>query len=100
MPDTNYPKEFLRLLKLRLPEMLSTLQRLVLAESPSLEKEPADLCCDLLAAEWHKRGASVEHLLQKHRGDHVRIISWPRKSPPHSHFPLLRHYHPPYLSRS
>ena len=68
MPDTNYPKEFLRRLKLRLPEMLSTLQRLVLAESPSLEKEPADLCCDLLAAEWHKRGASVERIMQKLRG--------------------------------
>ena len=43
--------------------MLSTLQRLVLAESPSLEKEPADRCCDILAAEWHKRGASVERIV-------------------------------------
>ncbi len=98
MPDTNYPKEFLRLLKLRLPEMLSTLQRLVLAESPSLEKEPADLCCDLLAAEWHKRGASVEHILQKHRGDQLRIIWWPRKSRPAGQFLVLGHYDTVYSS--
>ena len=68
MSDTNYPKEFLRLLKPRLPEMLSTLQKLVLAESPSLEKEPADRCCDMLAAEWRKRGARVE----RHRAEESR----------------------------
>ena len=35
MPDTNHPNEFLRALKPRLPEMLSTLQKRVLTESPS-----------------------------------------------------------------
>jgi len=98
MPDTNYPREFLRRLKLRLPEMLSTLQRLVLAESPSLEKEPADLCCDLLAAEWHKRGASVERILQKHRGDQLRIIWWPQKSRPAGQLLVLGHYDTVYSS--
>jgi glutamate carboxypeptidase len=98
MPVTNYPKEFLRRLKLRLPEMLSTLQRLVLAESPSLEKEPADLCCDLLAAEWHKRGASVERILQKHRGDQLRIIWWSQKSRPAGQLLVLGHYDTVYSS--
>jgi glutamate carboxypeptidase len=92
MPDTNYPKEFLRLLKVRLPEMLSTLQRLVLAESPSLEKEPADRCCDILAAEWHKRGANVERIEQKQRGDQLRITWWPQKSRPAGQFLVLGHY--------
>lgn len=92
MLDTNYPKEFLRLLKLRLPEMLSTLQRLVLAESPSLEKEPADRCCDILAAEWHKRGASVERIAQKIRGDQLRVTWWPQKSRPAGQFLVLGHY--------
>jgi glutamate carboxypeptidase len=92
MPDTNYPKEFLRLLKLRLPEMLSTLQRLVLAESPSLEKEAADGCCDILAAEWHKRGARVERIAQKIRGDQLRVTWWPQKSRPAGQFLVLGHY--------
>ena len=92
MPDTNYPNEFLRALKPRLPEMLSTLQRLVLAESPSLEKEPADLCCDILAAEWHKRGASVERIIQKVRGDQLRVTWWPQKSRPEGQYLVLGHY--------
>src|SRR5271167_2629032 len=92
MLDTNCPKEFLRLLKLRLPEMLSTLQRLVFAESPSLEKEPADRCCDILAAEWHKRGAVVERIVQKLRGDQLRITWWPQKSRPAGQFLVLGHY--------
>jgi glutamate carboxypeptidase len=92
MPDTNYPNEFLRALKPRLPEMLSTLQRLVLAESPSLEKEPADLCCDILAAEWHKRGASVERIIQKVRGDQLRVTWWPQKSRPAGQYLVLGHY--------
>jgi glutamate carboxypeptidase len=92
MTDINYPKEFLRFLKTRLPEMLSTLQRLVLAESPSLEKEPADRCCDILAAEWQKRGASVERIAQKLRGDQLRITWWPQKSRPAGQFLVLGHY--------
>ncbi len=92
MPDTNHPNEFLRALKPRLPEMLSTLQKLVLTESPSLEKEPADLCCDILAEEWHKRGASVERIIQKVRGDQLRVIWWPQKSRPAGQYLVLGHY--------
>lgn len=92
MPDTNYSREFLRLLKPRLPEMLSTLRRLVLAESPSLEKAPADRCCSLLAGEWRKRGARVERIAQKHRGDQLRITWRPRKSRPAGQFLILGHY--------
>jgi glutamate carboxypeptidase len=98
MPDTNYPKEFLGLLKNRLPEMLSTLQRLVLAESPSLEKAPADRCCDLLAAEWQKRGASVKRIPQKLRGDQLRVTWWPEKSRPAGQFLVLGHYDTVYSS--
>jgi glutamate carboxypeptidase len=98
MPDTNYPKEFLRLLKTRLPEMLSTLQRLVLAESPSLEKAPADRCCDLLAKEWRKRGANVERIAQKQRGDQLRVTWWPQKSRPAGQLLVLGHYDTVYSS--
>jgi len=98
MPDANYPREFLRRLKLRLPEMLSTLQRLVLAESPSLEKAPADRCCNLLAAEWRKCGARVERIAQKHRGDQLRVTWWPRKSRATGQFMVLGHYDTVYSS--
>lgn len=100
MTDTHHPKEFLRLLKTRLPEMLSTLQRLVVSESPSLEKAPADLCCDLLAAEWRKRGARVERITQKRHGDQLRITWWPGKSRPAGQFLVLGHYDTVYASGS
>jgi glutamate carboxypeptidase len=100
MPETNNPKEFLRHLKNRLPEMLSTVQRLVLAESPSLEKAPADRCCDILAAEWRKRGASVERIAQKLRGDQLRVTWWPKKSRPAGQFLVLGHYDTVYASGS
>jgi glutamate carboxypeptidase len=98
MSDTNNPKQFLRLLKPRLPEMLSTVQRLVLAESPSLEKTPADRCCDILAAEWHKRGARVERIAQSIRGDQLRVTWWPQKSRPAGQFLVLGHYDTVYSS--
>jgi glutamate carboxypeptidase len=100
MQDTNYPKEFLQRLKNRLPEMISTVKRLVLAESPSLEKAPADRCCDILAAEWRKRGASVERIAQKVRGDQLRVSWWPKKSRPAGQFLVLGHYDTVYASGS
>lgn len=98
MPDTNYPKEFLRLLKPRLPEMLSTLERLVAAESPSLEKAPADRCAAILAAEWRKSGPRVERIAQKLRGDQLRVTWWPNKSRPEGQFFILGHYDTVYSS--
>jgi glutamate carboxypeptidase len=80
MPESNMPKEFLRLLKPRLQEMLATLRRFVTAESPSLEKAAADNCCGLIADEWWKREARVERLAQKHRGDLLRVTHAPDRS--------------------
>src|SRR5579863_5174993 len=98
MSDINHPKEFVRLLKTRLQEMLSTLKTLVLAESPSLEKAPADRCCDILAAEWRKRGAKVERIAQKLRGDQLRVTWWPQKSRPAGQYLVLGHYDTVYSS--
>src|SRR2546422_8422019 len=69
MPEPNLPQALLRALKPRTAQMLATLRRLVLAESPSLENVPADRCCRLLAQEWRRCGARVEILPQRHRGD-------------------------------
>ena len=98
MSDTNRPKEFLRLLKTRLPEMLSTLQKLVRAESPSLDKIPADRCCSLLAAQWRKRGARVERIAQKLHGDQLRVTWWPQKTRPTGQYLVLGHYDTVYSS--
>src|SRR5260370_25970622 len=73
MPDVNFPKKFLQLLKPRLAEMLATLRPFVTAESPSLEKAAADRCCGVIAAEWNKHGARVERNAQKLHPSHTRI---------------------------
>jgi glutamate carboxypeptidase len=100
MSVTNYAKEFSRLLKRRLPEMLTLLQRLVTAESPSLEKLPTDLCCNLLAGEWQKCGARVERIAQKHRGDQLRVTWWPHNGKPAGQLLVLGHYDTVYSSRT
>src|SRR5712691_8793005 len=98
MPEPNLPRALLRALKSRTAEMLATLRRLVLAESPSLEKVPADRCCRLLAQEWRRRGARVEVLLQRHRGDHLRIIWRPGSGEPEGQLLVLGHYDTVYAS--
>ncbi len=86
-------------LRPRLPAMTETLRRLVLAESPSLEKGPADRCCRLLAGEWRRRGARVEILPEKQRGDHLRV-TWPpaRGGKPRGQLLVLGHYDTVYAS--
>jgi glutamate carboxypeptidase len=92
MPDSPLPKKLLRLLKPRLPEMLATLRRFVTAESPSLEKAAADRCCGVIASEWNKRGGHVERIVQKHRGDLLRITYAPNKSRASRQLLVLGHY--------
>jgi len=98
MAPANLPSQLLQSLITRQPEMLATLRRLVLAESPSLEKAAADRCCGLLAAEWRKRGARVERLAQKHRGDHLRVTWWPGKSRFAGQLLVLGHYDTVYAT--
>jgi glutamate carboxypeptidase len=92
MPDSHLPRKFLQLLKPRLPRMLATLRRLVTAESPSVEKTAADRCCAVIAEAWNKRGARVERIAQKHRGDLLRITYAPRKPRPTGQLLVLGHY--------
>ena len=58
-------------------KMVKTLGALVRLESPSLVKAAVDRCGERVAAEWHKRGARIEFLPQKRRGNHLRVILWP-----------------------
>jgi glutamate carboxypeptidase len=99
MPLENPPKALLRALKTRLPEMMRTLRRLVEAESPSLEKAPADRCCRLLAQEWRRRGVRVEIIPARERGNHLRV-TWPARAGKESGRQLLvlGHYDTVYAS--
>ena len=72
-------KSFLQLLRPRLPQMLDTLRELTLLESPSLEKESTDRCCQFLADLWLRRNTLANIIKQTHRGDQLRII-WPATS--------------------
>ena len=92
MPPSSFPAALLRLLQPRLPQMLSVLRAFVLAESPSLEKLPADRCCANIAKEWRKRGARVERIAQRRRGDHLRITWQPQKSRAAGQLLVLGHY--------
>jgi glutamate carboxypeptidase len=71
--EHRWPLAPIRQLTPQVPAMLSTLGRFVLSESPSLEKAAADRCCGVVATEWRKAGVRVERVVQKHRGDHLRM---------------------------
>jgi glutamate carboxypeptidase len=98
MTQSNLLAALLRILTPRLPQMLAALRTFVLAESPSLEKAPADRCCAIVAAAWRKRGARVERLPQKHRGDHLRITWQPQKSRTAGQLLVLGHYDTVYAT--
>jgi len=98
MPELIHAKELLHFLEPRLSTMVNVLRSFVLAESPSLEKGAADRCCEIIASKWRKRGAAVQRISQKHRGDHLRITWWPHKSLPHGQLLILGHYDTVYAS--
>ncbi len=77
MPSPTFPGDLLRHLRPREPEMTRLLGRFVRAESPSYDKAAVDRFGRLVAAEWRKRGARVEFLRQRERGDHLRVTLWP-----------------------
>jgi glutamate carboxypeptidase len=92
MPEANLPQMFHHALRARIPAMLADLRDLVECESPSVEKIPADRCCSLLAEKWQERGARVERIEQKHRGDHLRVTWQPGGSPVSGQLMVLGHY--------
>src|ERR1051325_899139 len=92
MADSPLLLELLRVLKPRLSKMLAVLRRFVTTESPSLEKAAADRCCGVIAKEWRRRGAQVERIAQKHRGDQLRLTYISEKSHPTGQLLVLGHY--------
>lgn len=98
MREPHLSQTFHEFLRPRVREMVADLRDLVECESPSLEKEPADRCCTLLAAKWRRRGARVERLAQKHRGDHLRVTWQPSGSRARGQLMVLGHYDTVYAS--
>jgi len=72
--------------------MLETLGELTLLESPSLEKEPTDRCCEFLAEKWLRHGTIAQIVRQKHRGDHLRVVWKPPAGQAKSQLLVLGHY--------
>jgi glutamate carboxypeptidase len=68
-------------LRRREAEMVRLLGRFVRAESPSFDKAAVDRFGRLVAAEWRRRGARVEFIRQRRRGDHLRITLAPPGKP-------------------
>lgn len=99
MKQANLPKELLQLLRPRVNGMLAMLEKIVKAESPSLEKAAADRCAMLIASEWRRRGAKTELLAQKHRGDHIRAVVSGHAKESDGQLLILGHYDTVY-SRS
>jgi glutamate carboxypeptidase len=100
MAQTSLPRTLLALLRPRLSHMLESLRQLTLLESPSLEKEPADRCCNHLADEWLLRGATVQIIKQRQRGDHLRICWSPDTLRTSSQLLVLGHYDTVYPTRT
>src|SRR3974390_3040726 len=100
MSPTPLPKAFLSFLKPRLPEMLDLLREVVLLESPSIEKAPADRCCGYLADQFLLRGTLVHILKQQTRGNHLRVVYPPPGVHPKSQLLVLGHYDTVYPTGS
>jgi len=72
--------------------MLEVLRNFTLAESPSTEKAAADRCAEIIAAEWRKRGVEASLILQKSRGNHIRIVRKPSGTNSKRQLLVLGHY--------
>ena len=72
--------------------MLELLRELVLMESPSTEKAPADRCCGFLSDQWLLRGGIIHILKREHRGHHLRVVWPPSSTRPSGQLLVLGHY--------
>jgi len=91
MSSANLARDLLGDLRRRQPDMVRLLGRFVRAESPSFEKAAADRFGRLVAAEWRRRGARVEFLRQRERGDHLIARVWRGPGRPPGQILVLGH---------
>ncbi len=91
MPSTRFVRDLLGDLRQRQQEMARLLGRFVRAESPSFDKAAVDRFGQLVAAEWRGRGARVEFVRQRERGDHVVAQLWRGPGRPGGQILVLGH---------
>jgi glutamate carboxypeptidase len=71
--------------------MVRLLGEFVRMESPSFDKEAIDRLGKKVASEWRQRGAKVEVLHQKERGNHLRAELWLGQGRPEGQILVLGH---------
>lgn len=98
MPAPSVAQKIKNFLQPALPQMVDTLRRFVIAESPSMEKAYADRCCEIIAKEWSSHGLEVHRIPHKNRGDHLHITCTPNSSRPKGQLLVLGHYDTVYAS--
>jgi glutamate carboxypeptidase len=98
MPTAPLAQKLIAVLQPLLPDMLGTLRKFVTAESPSLEKAPADRCCEVIASEWSSHGLQVQRIPQKRHGDQLRIVSPLSPSRSKGQLLVLGHYDTVYAT--
>jgi len=98
MPAPFAAQKIKNFLQPALPQMIDTLRRFVIAESPSLEKAHADRCCEIIAGEWRKYGLQVRLVAQKNRGNHLHVVSPSNSSRSKGQLLVLGHYDTVYAS--
>jgi len=91
MPSTRFVRDLLGDLRQRQQEMARLLGRFVRAESPSFDKAAVDSFGRLVAAEWRGRGARVECVRQRERGDHLVAQLWRGSGRPGGQILVLGH---------
>jgi glutamate carboxypeptidase len=84
-------RSLLREMRKRRGETLRLLGEFVRCESPSYTKEAVDRFARMVRSEFRERGARVELLKQKERGDHVRAEVWLGKGRPVGQIMVLGH---------
>lgn len=84
-------REVLKYLRRREAEMVRLLGELVRIESSTFDKAGVDRVGRRLAAEWRRRGAQVETLRQRVRGDHLRVEMWLGRGKPAGQILVMGH---------
>jgi glutamate carboxypeptidase len=84
-------KEILEYLRAREAEMVRMLGELVRIESSTFDKAGVDRVGRKLATEWRQRGARVEFLRQRERGNHLRAELWLGQGKPAGQILVLGH---------
>lgn len=84
-------RDLLKTARKREKEMVRLLGEFVRCESPSHDKAAVDRFGKIVAREWRRRGAKVQILREKQRGNHIRAEVWLDSGKPAGQILVLGH---------